>query len=396
MTLVAQMVDHTSDAAFAIDGNTRIVAWNDGARRLLGYEPEQAVGRFCYDILQAVLPGGEPLCNPDCEAASCFGRCQPVAIPSCRARHIEGHYVALNVSTIAVPAAARPDGTASTMGLVLLRADNSAAHGEPSERALRVFTFNQFALVVGGKGVAIGKWQRKQAITLLKYLVAHVGSPIHRERLIDFLWPDASVKQGRERLKVTVCFLRRKLRAAGAAADLLETVGSAYVLRADSIWVDSKAYERLITQGSEHQRRREFDQAIHCFEQARFLYRGDYMSDEPFADWCAEERSRLLEVHLDLLARLSGLYADQGDNAKAAQACRAALVHEPCRESFHRELMEILVRLGRSDWAIAQFHRCKRLLADEIGVEPMPETCRVYDEIVASRNSGLSRLRKSN
>ena len=393
MTIVAELVDHTSDAAFAIDGNTRIIAWNDGARRLLGYEPEQAVGRFCYDILQAVLPGGEPLCNPDCEAALCFGRCEPVAVPLCQARHSEGHYVPLNISTIAVPA--RAEGAASTMGLVLLRAATTAARGEPSERALRVFTFNQFGLVVGGKGVALSKWQRKQAITLLKYLVAHVGSPVHRERLIEFLWPDASVKQGRERLKVTVCFLRQKLRAAGAAADALETVGPAYVLRADSIWVDSEAYERLIFEGSEYQRRQEFDQAIRCFEQARFLYRGDYMSDEPFADWCAEERSRLLEVHLDLLARLSGLYARQGDNAKAAQACRAALVHEPCRESFHRELMEILVRLGRSDWAIAQFHRCKRLLADEIGVEPMPETCRVYEEIMAVRDSGLSHQRKS-
>lgn len=393
MTLVAEMVNHTSDAAFAIDGNTRIVAWNDGARRLLGYEPEQAVGRFCHDILQAVLPGGEPLCNPDCEVALCFGRCEPVAVPLCQARHIEGHYVTLNISTIVVPSRAK--GAASTMGLVFLRADRTAARGERSARAVRVFTFNQFALVVGGKGVALGKWQRKQAITLLKYLVAHVGRPVHRERLIEFLWPDASLKQGRERLKVTVYFLRQKLRAAGAAAGLLETVGSAYVLRADSIWVDSEAYERLITQGSEHQRRRDFDQAIHCYEQARFLYRGDYMSDEPFADWCAVERSRLLEVHLDLLARLSRLYAEQGDNAKAAQACRAALVHEPCRESFHRELMEILVRLGRSDWAIAQFHRCRRLLADEIGVEPMPETCRVYDEIVTSRNSGLSRQRKS-
>jgi DNA-binding SARP family transcriptional activator len=61
--------------------------------------------------------------------------------------------------------------------------------------------------------------------------------------------------------------------------------------------------------------------------------------------------------------------------------CRTALVCEPCRESFHRALMEHLVHLGRADWAVAQFRSCQRVLAQELGAEPMPETLRLYEQI---------------
>ncbi len=55
------LIDYASDAAFAIDGSCRIVAWNYRARRLLGYTRREVIGERCSDVLQAVLPDGEPL-----------------------------------------------------------------------------------------------------------------------------------------------------------------------------------------------------------------------------------------------------------------------------------------------------------------------------------------------
>jgi PAS domain S-box-containing protein len=50
------MVDYASDAAFAIDGEQRIIAWNYGARRLLEYTRREVLGRHCSEVLQAVCP----------------------------------------------------------------------------------------------------------------------------------------------------------------------------------------------------------------------------------------------------------------------------------------------------------------------------------------------------
>jgi DNA-binding SARP family transcriptional activator len=75
-------------------------------------------------------------------------------------------------------------------------------------------------------------------------------------------------------------------------------------------------------------------------------------------------------------------HAEHGHYAEAVQVCRTALVRDPCRESFHRALMEHLVHLGRADWALAQYHSCRRILARELGVEPMPETRRLHRQIL--------------
>jgi len=70
--------------------------------------------------------------------------------------------------------------------------------------------------------------------------------------------------------------------------------------------------------------------------------------------------------------------------------CRKALVHDPCRESFHCLLMQYLVHLGRVDWAIAQFRHCQTVLAREFGVEPMADTQRLYRHILEQQNAEVS------
>ncbi len=93
-----------------------------------------------------------------------------------------------------------------------------------------------------------------------------------------------------------------------------------------------------------------------------------------------------------MLGHMAECYGGRGDYARAAQVCRTALVREPCRESFHRALMEHLVRLGRADWAVAQFHHCQRVLAQEMGVEPMPETQRLYRQILEEGRARLGKM----
>jgi PAS domain S-box-containing protein len=59
--LISQMVTGAADAAFAIDDHHQVVAWNRSAEKLLGYAAEEVIGLRCEEVLQAVLPGGEPL-----------------------------------------------------------------------------------------------------------------------------------------------------------------------------------------------------------------------------------------------------------------------------------------------------------------------------------------------
>ena len=130
-------------------------------------------------------------------------------------------------------------------------------------------------------------------------------------------------------------------------------------------------------------RQEQWEDALHSYREAQRLYRGDYMEENIHADWCAEERARLREVHLEMLASMAECYAACDRYAEAVSLYRSILVDDPCREGIHRMLMGHLARLGHFDSAIAQYHHCARILAEELDVEPMPETRRLYERILA-------------
>lgn len=387
MAAVSELVEFASDATIAIDDRHQVAAWNRRAAQLFGYAPDEVIGRCCADVVQAVLPGGEPLCTPGCEIFRCFRNCHPCGVPTCRIRRKNGNWVTVGYSSLVMPRQARRSGNGAIVAVVFLREKEEKHVQAPPHGALQIFALGSFGLAAGGRSVAIERWRRKQAVALLKYLVTQLDRPVHRERILDCLWPDVDERRGWGRLKVTMCFLRRQLRATGMGEDVVRTVGDAYLLRRDAVWVDAEIFEQRVAEGRTLQDRQHWDEALRCYYEAQFLYRGDYLEQDVFADWCAEERERLSEIYLEMLNGMAECHAQSGHYSEAVQVCRKAVMHDPCRESFHRALMRYLVRLGRPDWALTQYRHCQEVLAREFGIEPMPETQRLYWQIVKGRES---------
>lgn len=384
------LVDGASGAAFAIDRSMTIVGWNRAAREYLGYTPREALGQHCSDVLQAVYAHGEPLCVPSCEGVRCFRRSQHFAAPACYARHKDGGWVPLDLTSVVMSRSLRDADASSVLAVVFLRGEGENQDPRPAARTLQVCTFGRFGLAAGGSSLAVEKWERRQALTLLKILIAHLGRAVHRDVLIEHLWPEADERSGRNRLKVTVYALRQQLRAAGMGEDVVETAGEAYVLSRQAVWVDVEIFEKCVADGSVQQRLGQWEEALHYYREARRLYRGEYMAEDIRADWCAEERDRLHEVHLEMMAGMAECHAECGQFAEGASVCRSILVEDPCREGIHRLLMTYLSRLGNTDAAVAQYRRCQRLLARELGVEPMIETQRLYRQILAGEERAVS------
>ncbi len=403
MVQARDLVTFSSDAAFAVDPELRVIAWNERAEELLGYREAEVLDRPCWDVLQGLFPDGRPLCTPDCHAKLCFGCCQPYGVRCCLGRHKEGHWVKLSLSSIAIPQAHDEEISA----VIFLRPyeaklasdrdrdrDRDRARGGVVARGeeerdkglnlLRIFTLGRFALIVGGRGVPLERWRRKQAITLLKVLVTYRGRAVPREQLLEALWPGLPEPRGRDRLKVTVYALRQELGALGLDPDLVHTENGAYLLRREGLWVDADVFESRLREGYALERRGQRDEALRCYREAEALYGGDYLEEDRYEDWCAEERERLKELYLDLLQRMAALLAAEGDYAGAAWLCRKALVREPVRETIHRALMEYLWKQGRRDEALAQYRRLRELLARELDVDPLPETEQLYQKILAS------------
>ena len=96
---------------------------------------------------------------------------------------------------------------------------------------------------------------------------------------------------------------------------------------------------------------------------------GDLLPDW-YDDWLQDEREGLRQTRLHALESLARRLSASGRHADAIQAALAAIRLEPLRETAHHTLIEIHLAEGNWSEACRQFQRCRRLLREELGVEP--------------------------
>jgi DNA-binding SARP family transcriptional activator len=370
-----------------MSGDGCIVAWNEEAETLLGHSPEEVVGRYCYEVLRTVFPDGQPLCTAGCPAGVGLGCGIPFAARTCLYPHKNGQWMRVALSSMAVPEA-MDDG--ETAAIIFVRPSQELPEPTGDTDVLRILTMGRFGLVVGDHPIATDKWDRKQALTLLKRLITANGRAVHRDVLIECLWPTVSPRQGLDRLKTTVYSLRKQLRKAGVTGEVIGSAEFAYFVHREKVWVDSEVFCDLVKQGEDLARLERADEATMSLQRAVDMYRGDYLEEDLYTDWCAEERERLREVWFQAMEQLAALYAIKGDAPRAVQICRQALASESCRESLHRALMLYLWYQGREDEAVSQYHACARILNDALGVEPAPQTQRMYYQILQPAEPALT------
>ncbi|MCP4181976.1 MAG: hypothetical protein GY761_01445 [Hyphomicrobiales bacterium] len=378
MVNTSDLIAYTSDPAFSLDDEMCVTGWNDGARELLGYTDSEICGMTCAKVLQAFYLTGEPLCSMLCEGRSCIISGKKWGINNCLVRHKNGEMIPTRISSLVLPIEARIPHSKETVAVIILHKVQSETVEAAPENPLRIFALGTFALAVSGKGLNVENWKRKKAITVLKCLISHLNKPVHRERLIEWIWPDADPDKSWARLKVTVSYLRQALREGGVNADIIETKGQSYLLRSNLVWIDSDEFCALVSKGREMLRANDLAGAKKHLEDAESLYRGEFIEDEPYSDWCIIERERLREIYLELLDSLAICYIETGSYTTAARICRTALSSDPCRESFIRTLMKSMISMGRPDWARASFVSWRRSLEKEYGLSPTEETLAIF------------------
>ncbi len=96
-----------------------------------------------------------------------------------------------------------------------------------------------------------------------------------------------------------------------------------------------------------------------------------------YDDWVLLERERLRQLLVHTLEVAATRYAASGRYTEAMQAAYAALRAEPLRESAHRVIVQVHLDEGNVAEALRAFDRCRALLADELGVRPTDQMCRL-------------------
>lgn len=215
---------------------------------------------------------------------------------------------------------------------------------------------------------------------LLAYLAAESGRPHARERLAELLWPEQPAGMALGNLRHVLANLRRVLGEHSATPSFLIVSPDTLAFNpAADAFIDLGHFNALTADGVLSN--------VEACREAVGLYHGSFLQDftldgsPDFEEWLAVVREQVDRRLVQALAVLAGHSAGQGDYLHAAQWTRRQVAVEPWNEEAHRQLMALLALGGQRAAALHQAAVCARLLTEELGVEPQPETLALIERI---------------
>lgn len=208
---------------------------------------------------------------------------------------------------------------------------------------------------------------------LLALLLLHANEGLSSERLIDEMWGERPPATAAKALRVYVSQLRKLLepdRARGAPSKLLPNTGSGYLLRLELDQLDLHRFNRLLEEGRRVLADGNPAEAARLLEEALALWHGPALADlanEPFAQM---EIARLEELRLQALEQRIEAELQLGRHAELVGELERLVAAHPLRERLRGRLMLALYRSGRQVEALTVYQDARRVLVEELGIEP--------------------------
>lgn len=225
------------------------------------------------------------------------------------------------------------------------------------------------------------KFSRK-ARAILVCLAQRHPRRVHRDILMDRFWPDADPDAARNCLHVSLHNVRQQFSRIDHEIDVVLFRDECYGLNPElTFWIDAGEFDKAWRAGNRSERERDPAAAIPYYEKAVVLYKGDFMEDDRYECWPAQDRENLRESYLLTLNKLSELYFQRGQMDLAIQFCERILARDGCCEEVHRRLMQCYHRQRQRDKAIRQYHKCEELLQNELEVLPSRATSQLFQQI---------------
>ncbi|MDT7713359.1 MAG: hypothetical protein QOG46_2117, partial [Pseudonocardiales bacterium] len=220
---------------------------------------------------------------------------------------------------------------------------------------------------------------RERAILVLLLLSANRVVPA--EHLVEDLWSGKVHEGAAGALRVFVSRLRKFLREAGSDAIVL-TKPPGYLLQIERDALDAARFEDLLTEGREHAARGDHETAAARLREALSLWRGPALADVADAPVARAEAARLEEARLAAVEERVEADLACGRHVEVVPELNHLTNAHPLRERLWGQRMVALYRSGRQAEALRVYQELRRLLAEELGLEPSSELAHLENAIL--------------
>src|SRR5215510_12771241 len=236
-----------------------------------------------------------------------------------------------------------------------------------ASQTLTIRLLGPFELFVGDAPAPSHRWPRRKPKLLVKLLALQPRRQLHREQIIDLLWPDADFESAANNFHKAIHAARRAIEP-----NLKSGSRSRFVLIRDNlvalcapggVHVDVEAFESRAAAALRSDNPR-------LFEAALDLYRGDLLPEDLYEDWAVPQREMLREIYMTLLSRFARICEETGDYVTGIDLSRKTVAADPTNEEAHQRLMRLQALTGDMRGVSQQFRQYAEALRREVGVEP--------------------------
>ncbi len=241
--------------------------------------------------------------------------------------------------------------------------------------SVHIQTLGDFQVWRDGYVVSSKDWGRDKTVHLMQFFVtARHRKALHKEQIMDRLWNE-DIETGDPFFKVALHGITKVLepnKKSHADAHYIVRQGVTYQLNLKDMWIDADALEAYIALGNQSLND-DPTLAKQAYTEAIQLYEGVYLPNRLYEDWSSDERERLQVLALGAIITLSELLLP--DNPlETIRLAQQALLIDPAWEDAYRLQMAAYFQKGNRPMAIKTYLQCEKVLEEEFGIEPLPET----------------------
>ncbi|MFH8788504.1 AfsR/SARP family transcriptional regulator [Streptomyces roseoverticillatus] len=253
---------------------------------------------------------------------------------------------------------------------------------EPSTGRLHFQLLGPVRALADDRHVDLGARQQR---AMLAVLLLRGGATVSSDELIDALWGENAPPQALGTVRTYASRLRTLLepgRAARTPATVLVSVAGGYALRVAPEHVDAHVFERLLAEAAAARATGDTATAHDAYAAALELWNGTPLAGLP-GPYCERQQDRLSEARLAAQEGRFDCALALGRHAELVPELTSLTAEHPLRERLRAQLILALYRCGRQVDALAAYADARRLLVEELGVEPGPELTRLHAQVLA-------------
>ncbi len=232
--------------------------------------------------------------------------------------------------------------------------------------SVRISLLGGFRVEVDGQLLPPDTWRHSRARQLIALLALSPAHRLHREQVMDALWPSLAPDAAGANLRKAIHFARRAL-----GQDQITTSQSLVRLGSSEVWIDVDAFDQAAARGDT--------------EAALDLHRGELLPEDRFEPWAERPHGEVRRTLIQLLVDRAHELERAGDRSQAAAALERLVGEDPLNEAAHCDPVRLHALDGNRHVALRWYRHLEDTLRDELGLEPGAEARRLYDDVCAGR-----------